>query len=72
MWEEPRFLVDTEKDQAWTALLELAGQVGRAQMNLLPLCMENVDWHMKTVTDFLASSARFASATKRCDCPQLA
>ena len=51
-WEEHRLLVDTEKDSEWKALLELAWHVGAAQIDLVSLCAENVDWKTRTITYF--------------------
>lgn len=51
-WEEHRLLVDSEKAPEWKALLELAWHVGAAQIDLVSLCAENVDWKTKTITYF--------------------
>lgn len=51
-WEEHRLLVDTEKDAEWKSLLELAWHVGAAQIDLVSLGAENVEWKTQTITYF--------------------
>jgi len=57
-WEEHRLLVDTEKDPEWKSLLELAWHVGAAQIDLVSLCAENVDWKTKTITYFRRKTSK--------------
>jgi hypothetical protein len=47
-WEEHRLLVDTEKNAERKAFLELAWHVGAAQIDLMLLTVENIDWNAKT------------------------
>lgn len=56
--EEHRLLVDSEKDPEWKALLELAWHVGAAQIDLVSLCAENVDWSTKTITYFRCKTGK--------------
>ena len=49
-WEEHRLLVDTEKNTERKAFLELAWHVGAAQIDLVSLTAENIDWSTKTIT----------------------
>jgi integrase len=51
-WEEHQLLVSTEKNDERRAFLELAWHVGAAQIDLVSLCAENIDWNTKTITYF--------------------
>jgi integrase len=49
-WEEHRLLVDTEKNAECQAFLELAWHVGAAQIDLVSLTAENIDWKTRTIS----------------------
>jgi integrase len=51
-FEEHRALVDSEKNDERKAFLELAWHVGAAQIDLVSLTAENIDWNTKTITYF--------------------
>lgn len=57
-WEEHRLLVDAEKDPEWKALLALAWHVGAAQIDLVSLGAENIDWNTKTITYFRRKTSK--------------
>jgi integrase len=57
-WEEHRLLVDSEKDSEWKALLELAWHVGAAQIDLVSLRAEDVDWNTKRITYFRCKTGK--------------
>lgn len=50
--EEHRMLVDREKNAERKAFLELAWHVGAAQIDLVSLTADNIDWNTKTITYF--------------------
>ena len=50
--EEHRLLVDTEKNVERKGFLELAWHVGAAQIDLVSLSAENIEWNTKTITYF--------------------
>jgi integrase len=50
--EEHRLLVESEKNDERKAFLELAWHVGAAQIDLVSLTAENIDWNTKTITYF--------------------
>ena len=51
-WDEHRRLVDTEKNVERKAFLELLWHVGAAQIDLVSLGTDNIDWNTKTITYF--------------------
>jgi len=57
-WEEHRLLVDTEKNEERKAFLELAWHVGAAQIDLVSLTAENIDWNTKTITYFRCKTGK--------------
>ena len=50
--EEHHALVDSEKNDERKAFLELAWHVGAAQIDLVSLTADNIDWNTKTITYF--------------------
>ena len=56
--EEHRLLVDTEKNAERKAFLELAWHVGAAQIDLVSLTAENIDWKTKTITYFRRKTSK--------------
>jgi integrase len=57
-WEEHQLLVSTEKNDERRAFLELAWHVGAAQIDLVSLTGENVDWNTKTITYFRCKTGK--------------
>ena len=56
--EEHRLLVDSEKDDERKVFLELAWHVGAAQIDLVSLAAENIDWNTKTITYFRCKTGK--------------
>ena len=56
--EEHRLLVETEKNEERRAFLELAWHVGAAQIDLVSLAAENIDWNTKTITYFRCKTGK--------------
>jgi hypothetical protein len=50
--KEHRLLVESEKNDERRAFLEVAWHVGAAQIDLVSLAAENIDWNTKTITYF--------------------
>jgi len=56
--EEHRSLLDAEKNPERKAFLELAWHVGAAQIDLVSLTAENIDWSTKTITYFRCKTGK--------------